>query len=48
MKNCHSIAGQDRILWLENSRLNCWLMMLQLQDQVDCMTHEIEQIREGA
>jgi hypothetical protein len=40
--------GQRRIRKLEERRLNCWLMVLQLLDQVQCMDDEIKELEKEA
>ena len=39
------LKGERRIRKLEESRFNCWLTILEIQDRIDCMTHEIGQIK---
>lgn len=34
--------GTRRIAKLEETRLNIWLQILQAQDKITCITHEIE------
>jgi hypothetical protein len=40
--------GQRRIRKLEERRLNCWLQVLQLLDQVQCMDDEIKELEKEA
>ena len=39
------LKGERRIRKLEESRFNCRLKILEMQDRIDCMTHEIAQIK---
>lgn len=40
-------VGLRRIRFLEKCRLNCWMMILQMQEQAQTMSEEIKELERG-
>jgi hypothetical protein len=38
---------KKKIRKLEDSRLNLWLLILQMQDQISCIEHEIRELKKA-